>query len=360
MSGTEYQSLPNDPNIWMGKQAPGGGYTNTPPQTTISGTSAPGQGGSDGLFWGITIVVILVVVALIILIVWWATRNVTEDNDSALAITGVDFSSLSSTSITATWTAVGNKDDVVVLYVKETGKDQWRFDRNGTPLGVYKNSGKIFQPNNSATVVGLKPNTNYDAKLIVTNPNVTGHNASQSKSGINTATKVKIGGKFYIKANGQPGQISRDKDMNPTQVYYTNGGIDASTSLFRCDPDGFLCGTIPGEPLTENTPCGPNNFVLYSDGTTNTATLSTKRKSELTDEETENAKWEYNETGDNEWCIKGDGVSGLATRRCMRKSDLVLLNPEDENANDDTTRVLKYPIYVGTTSPTGWTNHSYI
>ena len=252
------------------------------------------------------------------MLIWWGTSGSgTDGGDTGpLSITGSEFKAISATSIQATWSAVGNANDIVTLYVNPTGKEM-KFNPNGTPVGSYSISGPVSGNTRSATVTGLKTRATYSAVLIVTNPNVAGFNGHHHESGITVSPPLTSGNKFFIQAAGQSGSITYSPVPGPNTVTYSSGTLNMNQSLLHRDKNGFICATTQTEPLTQDSLCEDGSYVLYADSSVGTANLSIKRKQDLTTEETGNAQWVYNSTGDNNWCLQGVATSGVATSRCM-------------------------------------------
>jgi hypothetical protein len=298
--------------------------------------------GTSMWVWVIIVIVVIVVIAGVIAIIWWATRKgpSSPNGPGPLSITGTDFTAVGANSIRATWTSVGDENDLVTLFVNPTGKEM-KFDRDGNPLGNYRSSGAVSTPGTSATVGQLNSGVSYDAVLIVTNPNVGGANKAHSESAITPIATIPPGAKFNISASGQTGHIHYNRP-SPNQVSYSLQAASVNDSLFMRDSDGFICATNLISPTTATTMCGDNQAVLYASTTSGTSTLNIGIKSSLDSTQLSQARWVYNSTGDNKWCLTGNG-------RCMDYSvnNPVLLQPVDSNGNGFTPL---NPVGSGTTN----------
>ena len=275
-------------------------------------------------WWG-WLLIIIAVLAVIGFTIWYIVWSTSTSNpaaqNSALSITGVDFK-IAQTSMTATWLAVGDPNDRVTLFVAPSGQDSLKFGKDGTPAGNYIQAGPVAGSANTVTATGLQINTTYDAVLVVTNPNLPGAaNVGNIESGLHTSGHSEHGPKFQIVAMNQGGSVVYDintpEGIGPIVSYNrtTNSNLN---SLFHHDNNGFICATTPGQALTADTPCADGSAVLYS-GTPNLGTASVtaiasqsqlrmKTKSQLSETEAANARWQYNAAGDNRWClINGNG-----------------------------------------------------
>ena len=329
-----------------------------------------GNQGSSTWTWILIVIAIIVIIVGVVLIIWWATSG-GDDNGSdsgTLAITGVDFVTNTSTSITGTWTRVGSPDDIVTMYVNPSGEEM-KFDKNGSPLGNYSTSGRIVSPGTTATVTNLTPNATYDAILVVTNPNVSCFNGSHHQSGITPSPPLAPGTKFNIASSAQKGQITYTPSSvsgQPPDVTYKLNVNNPNNSLFFQDSNGFICATTQSELLTTDSECADNSFVLnagtLSTGTTSTGTtnLTFIRKSDLTDTTSAFAQWTFN--NGQEWCVN----SNTATPRCMlyTVSSPVLLTPANGTTTTNGTTTIEpiesdQNIFVTTGSGSMWNNTKF-
>ena len=342
--------MPYDPKTFTHELKERPKYTNELPYE-------PEKKGNNALTWILFVIIIIVAVGLFVWTFWWGgTKGDDNPPRKELTITGVDFKVLNSTSIGATWVSVGDKNDIVTLYVNPTGQTM-RFDKDGNPLGSYSRSAAIDYTQTSAVVNGLQPKTSYDAVAVVTNTKISGSKVSHVETGITTNPPVDLNDKFFIHANGQPGHISYNGGGTtiPTNVFYCPDTC-VSQSLFHQDKDGFICAISPGSQINDNTLCSDNSSVLYDpfmagendnlvDGS---YVLSIKQKKDIPADKLSSAKWIYNII-ENEWCLTDTGLTTVATKRCMS------FNPN--NSNIPSSEDNKY-IYV---SPSGskWTNRSY-
>ncbi len=280
--------------------------------------------------WWAWVLIIITLGAIIGFVIWFIIWSTSTDNSgssiSELDISGTEYKVLSTTSIGVTWTAVSNPNDEVTLYVNPTGESM-NFTTSGSPLGKYHSSGKVPGVNPSggtasASVSGLKDNTSYDAIVVVTNTDFPNDShKGKVESGIHTSSSIPLGPKFIINASGQNGQINytlSPPEGIPAFVSYTRAVIDPNNSLFHYDSDGFICATTQGQQITGDTMCTDGSSILYSGalslGTTSTtgfvgdSQLRIATKSSLSTTELEDAKWQYNLTGNNQWClINGTG-----------------------------------------------------
>jgi len=313
--------------------------------------------------WWVWLIVGIIFLALIGVVIWLAvTRNNDECNttttparDAAAdivatnSVLNVNIEGISSTSIRATWTwtASAAADDQAVLYVFPAG-DNVQFDENGVPLTPVPNSGTVRNPGISALVSQLTPNANYNAKLVITNPNRVGVIGTYDQTGITLTAPITLGPKFQIVASGQCGEISyrdTDDDGFPDQIFYTLGGTNPNDSLFHRDTDGFICATTQSETVIAETPCDDGSSILYDTGNAGTTSLSIIRKSDFADLglSEENARWEYN-TAENKWCNR----SGT---RCILynvgAAPTVTLNDPDNPTTS--TATITQPIFVSAT-----------
>lgn len=322
--------------------------------------------GSSMWTWILIIIAIVVIIVGVVLIIWWATSGGSDDNNTdtgTLAIVGSEFVTNSSTTITSTWTRVGDVGDVVTMFVNPSGQEM-KFDKNGSALGSYFTSGPIVSPGTTATVVNLKSNVTYDAILIVTNPKVSGFNGSHHASGIVPSSPIVPGTKFTISSSAQGGQISYTPSSStvvptpPPLVSYKLNTSNPNNSLFYRDPNGYICATSQSELLTTTSECADTSFVLYSQellGSTGNTNLAMIRKSDLSDITT--AQWKYN-TG-NEWCINSDS----STQRCMLydPSFVALIPANGSTTTLDTIQPIDtdQPIFITSGTGSRWKNQPF-
>ncbi len=273
----------------------------------------PNKSKTSWWAWGLIFVAVAAIIGFLIWYIIWSTRtDNTGATDAALSITGPQFSVLSETSIGATWSGVGDSNDVVTLFVNPTGQDM-NFSKSGQPLGNYSQSLPISTPGTSASVGGLTPGATYDARLVVTNSKIPNEsNAKPHQSGLTASSPSD---RFTIQASGQKGQIRYHPAANsPSVVTYTLNNSNPNGSLFHHDTDGFICATNQIQPLTSTSLCEDGSFVLFSKPSITglaTTELGIIQKSQLsTTDQTTRAKWQFN-NGDQKWCLIG------TTNQCM-------------------------------------------
>ncbi len=251
------------------------------------------EGRSGGWSWFLIILLILVIAAAITFLVLWLVQR---DRQEELQIFGVSFKVASDTSIQASWTSVGSNNDVVTLFVYETGKGI-RFNNNGTPSTTVAGRSSVTDPNTvkTVTVTGLIKDVTYDAVLVVTNSGISGYNGGNTGTGLTTGSNDP-GIKFTITSLGQTGQIIYDTE--DLTVEYELGSITINNNLFHFDSEVFICTTSQSQPLTSTSLCPETSFVLHDKTpTTNNTELGIILKIDLTTTTEENtAKLEYNTT----------------------------------------------------------------
>lgn len=262
-----------------------------------------------GWFWGI--LAFLAIAAAVVFLILWLTKDVDEKE---LDITGVQFKTNSSTSVTATWTSVNNDKDQVTMYVYPSG-ESINFTGNGTPILIPLDS-KIAGPVNgnttkTLTATGLTANVTYLATLIVSNPDIARYHKSVTSPALVPGGGTVTGGAIQINANGQSGEtayelpelLTLDDTNNGTIGYNSTGKSTLNNNHFFLDSDGLLCTVSTSLTSVVNTnptlKCGEigGSFVAYDPGSSgpgaNQVALKQYQSSDTTNS---NAKWKYDPT----------------------------------------------------------------
>ena len=267
----------------------------------------PNKSKTSWWAWALIFVAVAAIIGFLIWYIIWSTRtDNTGATNTALSITGPQFSVLSETSIGATWSGVGDPtNDVVTLFVNPSGQDM-NFSNSGQPLGNYFQSSPVSTPGLSASIGGLTPGATYDARLVVTNSKIPDEsNAKPHQSGLTTSSSV-LPDKFTISASCQNGQIRyHPSTINPSVVTYTLNNSNPSGSLFHHDSNGFICTTTQGQQLPPNSMCEDGSFVLFSKPSITGLATSELGIIQKSPDQTTRAKWQYNNGGQNEWCLIG-------------------------------------------------------
>jgi len=319
----------------------------------------PASRGQSFWSWFLVVWIVIIVIGVLIWFIIWSTRtNNNGTNSNALNITGSRFTATSDTSITATWISVGDPADIVTLYVNPTGQPM-TFTPAGQPQGTYRSSTPVNSSSKSATVGGLTTGATYDARLVVTNPNLPGQsNTSPHQSGIVVTAPLVVPTKFSMQASGQQGQISYYPSSAPTTAVYNLAG--STNFLFHQDPDGYICTAGAAQTLAANSPCGDNSYVLYSKASTSglaTGEVGIIQKSQLTTSaQQDSAKWRYNNTGNNEWCLAS------STTQCMTydpNSAKFAVNPANGAIGATGANVVTGQTVTITPQGTRWVNQSF-
>lgn len=304
---------------------------------TVGDPEAGTKKGGGGWIWGI-LIFILVVVAIIFLILWLVERN---KSASELTISGTQFSLTSSNAVQATWTSVGNDNDQVTLYVYQSGTPI-KFNTSGTPTNpsaVKAQAGPVNgNTTKTITTTALKTGVTYNGVLVVTNSNITAHNAVISDC---LHAGGDIAGAFHIEASCQSGEIVYDIPAVtagiidvPTVGYNFTDKTSIDNNLFHHDSDNLLCTVMPSQtaainadPTTKCGALGSSTHILYdpSISTTTTTGLGIKQY-EASDITNTSAQWTYNKSN-NKWCLANNSA------KCMELSDFITLATESTNIN---------------------------
>jgi hypothetical protein len=268
----------------------------------------------------IVVIVLLLVAAITFLILWLIKGGTQKDQKKQLAITGLKFNYTTS-SVIATWDAVGNPSDVVTLYADT---NPINFNAEGKPeSGTILASPPVSGTVKTVTLTGLKPNTRYYVDLVVTNPNFVGFNPNPDV--IFTSETIPTTN-FIIQEINTIGAIALNtKDQ--TKVYY-QVGVNKSdiNDIWTYNPTDFTISTRGlGASSTAPSP------TLYNNNGVLAAKDATSAKADP------NAQWTYNVNGNNRWCIKG-------TTTCMNLTSPVSnLSPIAVTENS-TTKFVNIPI----------------
>jgi hypothetical protein len=268
----------------------------------------------------IIVIVLLLVAAITFLILWLIKGGTQKDQKKQLAITGLKFNYTTS-SVVATWDAVGNPSDVVTLYADT---NPINFNAEGKPeSGTVLASSPVSGTAKTVTLTGLKPNTRYYVDLVVTNPNFVGFNPNPDV--IFTSETIPTTN-FIIQEINTIGAIALNtKDQ--TKVYY-QVGVNKSdiNDIWTYNPTDFTISTRGlGASSTAPSP------TLYNNNGVLAAKDATSAKADP------NAQWTYNVNGNNRWCIKG-------TTTCMNLASPVSnLSPIAVTENS-TTKFVNIPI----------------
>lgn len=224
--------------------------------------------------------VIITIIAVIFLVLWLMKGST---NNSTLSITGVKFLITNSTTLVATWDAVGNPNDIVTLYADTS---QINIDSSGKPSA---NNPKVLiggpVPGNARTVSisNLAPNTTYFVALVVSN--------GSSFASTNTGT-VYTGSipttNFMITELHTAGAIT----LGPIgTVVYSTSPSQSSASLWKYDTNNF---TLSGASLISGT---TGARILYN----NNGVLGVTTMNNVT---AENSQWTYDTFGQGRWCLR--------------------------------------------------------
>jgi len=240
--------------------------------------------------FAIIIIILLLAASITFLILWLNKRNQKNTQKKDLAIEGVQFQG-GETSVTSTWTSVGNSNDQVTLYADTIPIN---LDANGKPEPD-KNP-KVLKSNTvsgnakTLTLNNLAKETKYYVDLVVTNTNFSGFNPNPGT--IVTGSGIPDGN-FLIQEIHTPGGISLDiKD--PTKVTYEQGANKSDTNdLWSYDKEKFTISTTNvGARSTAPRPTLYNNNGILAAKPAETTPSA-------------NSQWTFN---NHKWCIKGTDV----------------------------------------------------
>ena len=285
---------------------------------------------SAAVIFGIVFLIILVA-AILFLILWLNKKSV--DSKTELAIEGVVFKlsdigpviSNPKASVTATWTSTGSSNNIVNIYADTT---QIKLDKSGVPTNpkVLK-GGPVSGQTRTVSVSGLKLNTTYFLKLVVTNSGISGSN--------NVDDIVYTGGipqtPFIISELQTTGGIategSPDSSGNLTVVYSSTPGKSGFSDIWSYDSSEL---TLTQTGVGKNS---KKTYALYD----NNSVLEAKDLSVLKQENSKlpTAQWIYNRNENNQWCLLSD------PNKCLH------LDTATEGVNK---------ISVSSNSASGWKN----
>jgi len=309
---------------------------------TVDNPTLTTTGGGAGWLWGI-LAIIAIIAAIVFLILWLVNRN---KNNGQLSITGGVFNITSANQMRASWTAVGNSNDIVNLYVVRSG-NSLRFNSDGTPTGsttIVAKSGPISTPTLSAIASpSLTSGVSYTGYLVVTNSNISNnYNAITGPSLI--VGSVGPTGAFHIQAVSQSGEmvyavpeISGETGATGSVGYNFSGQTTLNNNLFFYDSNQNIC-TIPPSLSGPANFSGSNVTCEDFNGSANPTFVLTGNNSVLglkqydtSDATSANVRWTY-DTTDNSWCLSNSGKS-----RCMQLSNLTGLVTSFVGGIDGTT-----------------------
>jgi hypothetical protein len=237
------------------------------------------------VIFGVILIVLLIAASITFLILWLNKRNEKKTANKDLAIADVNFIP-GETSITATWTVVGNEKDEVILYADTK---PIKLNANGEPVSEnVKSSNKVSGNSKIVTITNLERETKYYLELVVKNPNVTGFNPNTGT--VVTGSNVIPQGNFIIQEIHTPGGISLDVN-DSTKVTYEQGANKADTNdLWTYDPEKMTLTTRNvGATSTALRPTLYNNNGILA------------AKPEQTNP-TSDSQWTFE---NHKWCIKG-------------------------------------------------------
>ena len=235
----------------------------------------------------VIIIVLLLAAAVVFLILWLNNRNKKNTEKKDLEIEGVKFTA-GENSVTANWTSVGNGKDVVTLYADTIPIN---FSADGKPEldknPKVKTSQTVSGNAKTVTLGNLALKTKYYVSLVVTNPDFTGFNPTNST--VTTGADVPTGS-FIIQEIHTVGDISLDVNDN-TKVTYDKGANKADTNdLWSYDTEKFTISTRNlGASSTAPRPTLFNNNGILA-----------AKPAEVTP--SKDSQWEYK---DHRWCLRG-------------------------------------------------------
>ena len=189
----------------------------------------------DGATWILGIIVfILIILAVIFLILWLVNRGKVNPQNSQLTIKDLIFSLSNTTTVSATWSSVGDPGDQVTLYADIVPIN---FNASGKPENNpnIKTSQTVNGSAKTVSLTGLTPNTKYFLAVTVTNPKLTGFNSDPGL--IYTGTVP--GSSFIIQEINTPGGISLNLDNNTTILYDKNVNKSDVNDIWIYDPKNF-------------------------------------------------------------------------------------------------------------------------
>lgn len=313
---------------------------------------------SGGMGWVWALLIFLVLVAAIVFLVLWLYERGKSKDEEGLNITGAEFTTPTQTTIQASWTSVGNDDDVVTLYVYPSGNPTLNFNPNGSPKSggaaiVQRTS--TSSPNTTRTLSVTVPentkNVVYGAALVVTNSN--SPNLSKVERGDGLSPGSEINKAFLIRKSGQStGEIvytlPTDTTVNTGTVEYNwTESTSIDNILFHHDPDGYICSVMPSQSgvidVDSTTKCSDLGmaFALYDKESSTTDTV-------LVDDETttsngslgiervlvngsvnpklkeNNSLWDWNQNT-SRWCLKNIPTKCMnlqSSVKSTKKSDI--------------------------------------
>lgn len=242
---------------------------------------------SATLAWILGVLFIIALVAFIVFLILYLSKGKSGNPKKDLTITGLKYKlNNSSTILTATWDSVGNSEDLIFLYADITPVN---LDPEGKPIKTVIGNGPVSGTSKMISLPNLKPETTYYVVLVVTNPNITGHNAEPDIIFTGTIPA----GNFRISEISTDGAITLGSDAKT--VTYVPGTNKTDTSdLWTYDQTNFI---LKGTPLGINSTQG--DVILYNNNGVLSADLATS--STITKE---NSEWGYGEDGINLWCLK--------------------------------------------------------
>lgn len=248
---------------------------------------------SAAVIFGVILIVLLLAASITFLILWLNKRNQKNNANKELAIADVKFIP-GETSVTATWSVVGNEKDEVILYADTIPIN---LNANGDPETdknpKVKSSNKVSGNSKTVTLNNLELKTKYYLELVVTNPDVRGFNPNTGT--IVTGSSVIPEGNFIIQEIHTPGGISLDVN-DPTKVTYEQGANKADTNdLWTYDTEKMTL-TTRNVGVTSTAP----RPTLYN----NNGILAAKPEQT---NPTPDSQWTFE---NHKWCIKG-------TETCM-------------------------------------------
>lgn len=307
------------------------------------------KSGGLGWLWGLLIFIILVV-AIVFLVLWLTERSKTEKE---LSITGAQFSLTSNNSMQASWSAVGNPDDIVTLYVFKTGTPV-KFNSDGTPSATAIATSGPINGNTTKTAVASPTLTSgqaYTGYLIVTNANFPKTHGTPVVSPA-LVPNSQPSGAFNISATGQPGEIVYDITTVPTKPtvgYNFSNFISLDNNLLHHDPNGLLCTVLLPlhAAVTSTTTCANvgGAYLLYDPtptSSTNQLGIEPYPQSTPTTPydptKDTTAQWTF-DTSKNTWCLTANPT------KCLQLP----------NGSSGSTGVIN----ISTSTPTTWYNTNF-